>query len=91
MLKFISTDEVNLSLIFTKLSFFGLMKVLSLLNAKEIAQGIGNMLMLGGVLSAMQLMFSLAARLSGGVYVKINNFSTASKWNGEPQFFSSYA
>jgi hypothetical protein len=30
-------------------------------------------------------------KYSGGVYVSINRFSTASKWNGQPQYFSSYA
>jgi len=30
-------------------------------------------------------------KYSGGVYVNINTFSSASKWNGQPQYFSSYA
>jgi hypothetical protein len=30
-------------------------------------------------------------KYSGGVYVSINTFATASKWNGQPQYFSNYA
>lgn len=30
-------------------------------------------------------------KYSGGLYVKINSFSTARKWDGRPQYFSTYA
>lgn len=45
----------------------------------------------GGVNFTAKTINRKLKKYSGGVYVKINNFSTASKWNGEPQFFSSYA
>lgn len=30
-------------------------------------------------------------KYTGGVYVRINSFSYARKWNGQPEYFSSYA
>lgn len=57
------------------LALLGVMKLLSLINAREISQGIGNVLLLGGVFAAIQLMFNIAGRVGGGVKFRTNVFA----------------
>ena len=45
------------------------------MSSREISKGIGNVLLLGGVLAALQLMFSIAGRVGGGVRAKTNIFA----------------
>ena len=57
------------------IALLGVMKLLSLINAREITQGIGNVLLMGGVLAAIQLMFNIAGRIGGGIKFKANILS----------------
>lgn len=57
------------------LGLLAIMKILSLINTRDVTQGIGNVLILGGVLAAIQLMFNLAGRVGGGIKFKTNIFS----------------
>ena len=57
------------------LGLLAIMKILSSINTRDVSQGIGNVLILGGVLAAIQLMFNLAGRVGGGIKFKTNIFS----------------
>lgn len=57
------------------LGLIGVIKILSVLNISEMSKGIKNVFLIGGILSGIQFMFSLAARVGGGVKFKANIFS----------------
>lgn len=57
------------------LALVGVIRILSELNISEMSKGIENVFLLGGILAAIQLMFSLAARISGGNKFKASIFS----------------
>lgn len=57
------------------LALIGVMKILALVNSREITQGIGNAFLLGGALAAIQLMFNIAGRVGGGVKFRTNIFA----------------
>lgn len=57
------------------LALVGVIKLLALISAREITQGIGNVLLLGGVLAAIQAMFNIAGRIGGGIKFRTNIFA----------------
>lgn len=54
------------------ITLVGVLKILSFINVRSLSKGVANALLLGGVLAAIQLMFNLAGRISGGVKFKTN-------------------
>jgi hypothetical protein len=57
------------------LAMIGVIKILNILDSREIIAGAKNVLLMGGILSAVQIMFSLAARISKGIKFKTNIFA----------------
>ena len=57
------------------LAMIGVSKLIALLDANEITQGAKNIFLLGGILAALQTMFSIASRINGGVKYKTNILS----------------
>lgn len=57
------------------LAMIGVIKLIGLLTAAEITAGVKNIFLLGGILAAIQIMFSVAARIGGGIKFKANVFS----------------
>ena len=57
------------------IALIGVIKLLSLVSPREMSQGIGNVLLMGGVIAAIQLMFNIAGRVGGGLKFKTNIFS----------------
>jgi hypothetical protein len=54
------------------IALVGVLSILSFIDVRSLSKGVANALLLGGVLSAIQLMFNIAGRISGGVKFKTN-------------------
>lgn len=57
------------------LGLIGVLKLLSVLDISQMTKAIGNVLLIGGVLGAIQILFSVAARIGGGNKFRANIFS----------------
>jgi hypothetical protein len=71
-------NKVSLNLIGMSvgiLALIGVVKLLTFLERKEISEGVSNILLFGGVLAAMQLMFNLAGLVGKGVVFKTHILS----------------
>ncbi len=54
------------------LALIGVMKLITLVDVKELSKGIGNLFLLGGVLAGLELLFGLAGSISGANRFKSN-------------------
>lgn len=52
------------------LALIGVVKIIGMLSQEDITAGAKNVFLLGGILGGLQIMFSLAARISGGTKLK---------------------
>lgn len=57
------------------LSLLGVLNLLTYVTPRDITAGVKNLILLGGVLAGIQLMFNIASRIGGGIKVRTNIFS----------------
>ncbi len=68
-------NKVSINLLGMTGSLLGMllvMQIVSLMDTRTISKGIGNILLLGGVIAGLQLMMNLAGKLGGGVKFRTN-------------------